>query len=304
MTHKEIYQTLADFFRSIGLSLENNEEMTVLDLDGLHGEDPIQSPSFRTNYYAFLLIEDGSGSYKIDEHEFELTPLSFYFTTPGHLKSFNIMKPWSGYMITFTEAFFLKYYNGEMTHDFPFLVNETVPVMQLPINKFAELKEMIRTMKMNYEQFSQYKYQIIIGQLSAFLFKTKELLLTHHVSIEGNTRSIQMFNKFRQLVDQNMRDLMAGKVSNVKLVKEYAAEINVHPNHLSNTIKEESGKSANEWVKERTVSEIKGLLVNSQLSITEITHLFGFSSQTHFSRYFKASSGQTPSQYRKAHSHS
>ncbi|MEO1050158.1 MAG: AraC family transcriptional regulator [Bacteroidota bacterium] len=304
MVQKEIYQTLADFFRSIGLSLETNEEMTVLDLDGLHGEDPIQSPSFRTNYYSFLLIETGSGSYKIDEHEFELTPLSFYFTTPGHLKSFNIEQPWTGYMITFTESFFHKFYHGEMTHDFPFLVNETVPVMQLTRDKFDELKENIRVMKMNYDQFSPYKYQIVIGHLSAFLFKTKELLLTHRISIAGNTRSIQIFNEFRQLVDRNMRDIMARKADNIKLVKEYAAELNVHPNHLSNTIKEESGKSANEWIKERTVSEIKGLLGNSQMSISEITHLFGFSSQTHFSRYFKTSSGQTPSQYRKAKSHS
>ena len=304
MPAKEIYQTLADFFRSIGLSLEKNEEMTVLDLDGLHGEDPIQSPSFRTNYYSFLLIEDGSGSYRIDEHHFELTPLSFYFTTPGHLKSFNIEKPWTGYMITFTESFFHKFYHGEMTHDFPFLVNETIPVMQLTQGRFDEMKENVRVMKMNYDQFSPYQFQIVIGHLSAFLFKTKELLLTHRVSIEGNTRSLQIFNEFRHLVDQNMRNLLARKDLNIKLVKEYAAELNVHPNHLSNTIKEESGKSANEWIKERTISEIKGLLLNSKLSISEITHLFGFSSQTHFSRYFKAGTGQTPTQFRKSEVHS
>lgn len=304
MKSKEIYQTLADFFGSIGLSLEQNEEVTILDLDGLHGEDPIQSPSFRTNYYSFLLIKDGSGSYKIDEHEFELFPLSFYFTTPGHLKSFNIQKPWTGYMITFTESFFHKYYHGEMTHDFPFLVNETIPVMLLNQDKFDELTELVTTLKRNYDQFSQYKYQIVTGLLSAFLFKTKELLLTHRISIEGNTRSIQIFNEFRQLVDQNMRELMSGEVGNIKLVKEYASMLNIHPNHLSNTIKQESGKSANEWIKERTVSEIKGLLGNSQMTISEITHLFGFSSQTHFSRYFKASSGQTPSQYRKKISNS
>ena len=302
MAHKEIYQTLAGFFKSIGLSLEREEEMTVLNLDGLHGDEPMQSPSFRTNYYAFLLIEDGAGSYKIDEHEFELTPLSFYFTTPGHLKSFCIKKPWMGYMITFTGGFFRKFYQGEMTQDFPFLINETIPVMQLTRDKFDELKQMVQIMKLNYDQFSAFKYQIVIGQLAAFLFKTKELLLSHRISLSVNTRSLQIFNEFKKLVDRNMLDLMSGKTNRIKLVKEYALEMNMHPNHLTNTIKEESGKAANAWIKERTVSEIKGLLLNSNHTNSELTYMFGFSSPTHFSRYFKTITGQTPTQFKKENS--
>ena len=299
MSGHEIYQTLAEFFRSIGLPLDNNEEMTVLDLDGLHGRDPIQSPSFRTNYYAFLLIEDGKGNYKIDEYHFELKPCSYYFTTPGHLKSFNIEKPWTGYIITFTESFFRKYYRGNMTLDFPFLVNETIPVMHLSPGIFTELKQIIQLMQKSYDKFSPYKYQMVVSYLTALLFRTKELLLTHRVFIKGNTRSLQIFNEFRRLVDKNMRGLMAKEASNIWMVKEYADQMNIHPNYLSSTIKEQSGKSANLWIKERTVSEIQGLLINSTLSIAEIAHLFRFSSQTHFSRYFKAINGQTPSQFRK-----
>lgn len=280
MRGQEIYQTLADFFRSIGLQLGNNEEMTVLDLDGLHGRGPIQSPSFRTNYYAFLLIEDGKGSYKIDEYHFEL-------------------KPWTGYIITFTESFFRKYYHGSMTLDFPFLVNETIPVMHLSPDIFAELKQIIQLMQKSYDILSPYKYQMVVSYLTALLFRTKELLLTHRVFIKGNTRSLQIFNEFRRLVDKNMRGLMAKEASNIWMIKEYADQMNIHPNYLSNTIKEQSGKSANLWIKERTVSEIQGLLINSTLSITEIAHLFRFSSQPHFSRYFKAINGQPPSQFRK-----
>ena len=298
MSKQEIYQTLADFFRSIGLPLENEEEITVLDLDGLHGDEPIQSPSFRTNYYAFLLIETGEGSYRIDEHRFELKPYSYYFTTPGHLKSFNLEKPLTGYMITFTESFFRKLYPGSMTSDFPFLVNETIPVMHLSVEIFEELKDIIRLMKKSYDIVSPYKYQIVISYLTTLLFRTKELLLTHRTFIEGNTRSLQIFNEFRELVDRNIREIMANKAKGIRMIKEYADQMNIHPNHLSNTIKEQSGKSANQWVKERIVSEIQGLLLNSKLSISEIAHLFGFSSQTYFSRYFKAICGQTPSQYR------
>ncbi len=205
-------------------------------------------------------------------------------------------------MITFTGAFFRKFYQGEMTQDFPFLVNETIPVMQLPRETFDEMKQMVGVMKLNYDQFSAFKYQIVIGQLVAFLFKTKELLLSHRISLSGNTRSLQIFNEFRKLVDKNMLDLMSGKADRIKLIKEYAAEMNMHPNHLTTTIKDESGKSANAWIKERTVSEIKGLLLNGNLTNSELTYKFGFSSPTHFSRYFKTITGQSPSQFKKENS--
>jgi hypothetical protein len=49
-----IYRTLQDFFKSIGLPLEQDFEMTVHQLKGLHGDGKKQSPFFRTDYFSFL----------------------------------------------------------------------------------------------------------------------------------------------------------------------------------------------------------------------------------------------------------
>ncbi len=91
-----IFRTLQDFFKSIGLPLEQDFEMTVHNLAGLHGSGAKVSPLFRTDYFAFLLITSGKSSYTIDSQSFALDEGSFYFTNPGHLKSFHIEIPLEG----------------------------------------------------------------------------------------------------------------------------------------------------------------------------------------------------------------
>ena len=46
-----IFRTLQDFFKSIGLPMTQDFEMTIHPLKGLHGDGQKQSPVFRTDYF-------------------------------------------------------------------------------------------------------------------------------------------------------------------------------------------------------------------------------------------------------------
>jgi AraC family transcriptional regulator, transcriptional activator of pobA len=134
-----LYRTLQDFFKSIDIPLQQEFEMTVHLLKGLHGDSKLKSPLFRSNYYSFLLITGGQSSYTIDGKMFALSNGSYYFTNPGHLKSFEIEKPIEGYIITFSEGFLKENFMGDFFQLFPFLVHESTPVMRLSEKKQAEL---------------------------------------------------------------------------------------------------------------------------------------------------------------------
>jgi AraC family transcriptional regulator, transcriptional activator of pobA len=78
-----IYRTLQDFFKSIGLPLQQDFEMTVHQLKGLHGDGKKQSPLFRTDYFSFLLITKVKSSYVIDKQQFNLGAGSFILLCLG-----------------------------------------------------------------------------------------------------------------------------------------------------------------------------------------------------------------------------
>lgn len=52
-------------------------------------------------------------------------------------------------------------------------------------------------------------------------------------------------------------------------------------------------------INEKIIYESKILLKNSDLSIKEISNIFGYSEATHFTYFFKKYSGLTPSEFKK-----
>ena len=298
-SNKEVFQTLTDFFKSIGLSLNQDEEFTINPLKGLHGKPPIQSPSFRTNYFAFLLIEDADGSYKIDNLQFELKPKSFYFTLPGHLKSFNLLKDSHGFMLTFSEKFLRQFHTGDLYKEFPFLLAETVPVMYPPQEVFEDLKLLYENIYRQYIADSDYKYPIIGNLLFALLLKVKELLQRYQHQVCLENRSGEIVRLFKQALDQRFRSISEGKSGTPLDVKTFASEINISQDHLAKTIRNETGKSVSSWIDERLISEAQSLLVQTTLPINDIAYRLTFNEPTNFTKYFKKFTGETPKRYRE-----
>ncbi|MBD2768197.1 AraC family transcriptional regulator [Hymenobacter sp. BT664] len=298
---EHIYNNLQDFFRSMGLPLQQDTELTVHPLDGLHSDQPIEAPLFRTNYYSFLLIRSGKSTYAINGHVFDLGPYSFYFTNPGHLKSFKIEVPLEGYMLTFSEMFIRQYFTSDFYQHFPFLIHETTPVMRLEQGDFAGLEVLFQQMEQEYLSHSPYRNPILANYLYILLYKTKSLLVTYQaLTIKTQNRGAEIARDFKGLLKANFRSLYEGKASKVLSIKEYADALHMHPNYLSTVVKAETGKSPTDWIQERTLAEAQTLLTNSTKTITEITFQLGFSDTSHFAKFFKRHAGQSPAAYRKA----
>ncbi|MCU0393156.1 MAG: AraC family transcriptional regulator [Thermoflexibacter sp.] len=294
----KIYHTLQEFFKSIGLPLSQDTELTVHLLKGLHGDKLLQSPWFRTNYYTFLLITKGKGKYSIDRQTFDLGKDSFYFTNPGHLKSFQMQELMEGYMLTFSEKFVKQHFTGDFFQLFPFLVHETTPVMYLNKATSEEVSLIFEQMLKEYNGTSFYKNAILTHQLSILLLKTKELLFSHKAIIKPPNRSATLVSEFKNLLNENFRQLALSKADKIFSVKEFAHQLNIHPNYLTNLVKEETGKSASVWIHERTLSEAQALL-QSEKNISEVAYMLGFADATHFAKFFKKHTGISPSSFKK-----
>lgn len=294
------FHTLHDFFRSVGLPLQQDMDLTVHRLAGLHGDRPMSSPLFRTNYYSFLLILKGKARYIIDNQQFELGAGSFYFTNPGHLKSFAIEELLEGYMLTFSEQFVKQHYTGDFYTLYPFLIHETTPVMQLDEITLTGLSSVFEQMLREYNGNAMFKSAILTKYVAILLYKTKELLQTHKVLYSPQNRSAALVGDFKKLLNENFRELANGQANKIRSVKEFAERLNVHPNYLTNIVKGETGKPASEWVQERTLAEAQSLLNNTKLTVSEITFQLGFSDTAHFGKFFKKRAGISPSEFRQA----
>lgn len=300
MSSTKIFNSISDFFKSINLKIEQDLDFTIHPMKGLHGKVPTSSPFFRTNYYTFLLIESGKGHYTIDGNWFPLKPFSFYFTNPGHLKSFSIEEEISGYMITFSEEFLKSNHPGKIETDFSFLFNETSPAMYLPESIFDELRNHFELTLKEYKNKSPYKERILANQLANILFRTKEMLIPFNAKIESANRPAEIAQDFKTLLNQNFLGIFKKKETKIWSVQNYADYLHLHPNYFSSLIKEETGKTVKLWIDEKIISEAKSLLKNSTLSVSEIAYELTFDDPANFSRFFKGKTGMTPAQFRNS----
>ncbi len=67
---------------------------------------------------------------------------------------------------------------------------------------------------------------------------------------------------------------------------------------LSRAFQEETGSSINEYIRNQKIRMAEDLLINTDLSILEISCQLSFSTQSHFIQAFKKITGTTPKQFR------
>ena len=69
---------------------------------------------------------------------------------------------------------------------------------------------------------------------------------------------------------------------------------------LNKICKSFTKKTLKEYIDSALILEIKRMLINMNLNISEIAFELGFDEVTNFSKYFKRRVGQTPNDFRKS----
>ena len=116
-----------------------------------------------------------------------------------------------------------------------------------------------------------------------------------HARIEGDaeisTQAAQVMQRFVALLEN-------GDYRKNREVSYYADKLCVTPKYLSEVCKKVSGSSANSWINRYAAIDLVHLLKDKSLSLTDISDMYDFSSQSHFSRFVQNNLGQKPSAFR------
>lgn len=98
---------------------------------------------------------------------------------------------------------------------------------------------------------------------------------------------------------QRFLDLLNKTKVKHRSVDSYAAELCLSPKYLSVICKKKSGKTANEWITEHVLDDIRFYLKQTDYSIKQVCDRLGFPNPSFFGKYVKQHFGTTPMQFRK-----
>lgn len=81
-------------------------------------------------------------------------------------------------------------------------------------------------------------------------------------------------------------------------VKYLAEQVHLSPSYLSDLLKKETGKNAQEHIHFYLIEEAKNLLLNSEKNVNEIAYNLGFEYPQYFNTLFKKKTGRTAKEFR------
>ncbi len=295
------YDQVADLYEALGVPVEQNAEFSMNNLLSLHKSIPYKSPVFRANYYSFVFVKSGAGNYTSNEHKFEYTSRTIYFTNPGPLKSFEFYELEEAYLVTFSEKFLRQNVHKEVFEEFTFLLAEIVSPQTLSEAKFAEFEQLYQQILAAYQGTSDYRFRIIGNLFVVILLKIKEQFWVDYLPVQETDRASLIVQSFRESLEAHFLHLAEGTEQVRFRPADFAAALHLNPGYFSSVVKGKTGKSVGAWITDKAISLATALLIHSSMSVKEIGLQLGYWDTAHFSNFFKKQTGLTPTDYRERH---
>ncbi|KAI9449251.1 helix-turn-helix domain-containing protein [Russula earlei] len=266
MVNKKIAQlTLQKFaelyaHHSINADFFITEERQLLTLS----EHP-----YRSGGYIIGICTSGWAQVEVNLQTFEARPGALLMATPFHiLRIHSASDDFLCRFLVFSTDFLAEQHNNSLfVESFNFFKTTAVPVIYNDGPGGAVILQMLGFIELALkDEGNSYHAQICQSILTTMLYVIADLYDKHHV--------IQ------------------------RTVHFYAEQLFVSSKHLTETVKEVTGKTAGEWIDEAIILEAKVVLHNSGIGVAEVANSLHFPDQSSFGKFFKKHTGYSPSQFR------
>jgi AraC family transcriptional regulator, transcriptional activator of pobA len=248
----------------------------------------------RCTFFQVSIDKQSGYSLYHNSKKIDTTANTVYFVGEGKLTSWQTdpdKRTWKGYNVIFKPDFLsIGNNNFNFRKEFPFLrINNDVS-LSIPADDqtLFELCE-----RMLYEQNNQpADPNILRHYLYTFLYILRRLYLLQHSVTRPQqvSREAEIAVRFEEMLYENIPDSRS--------IHAFASKLFVTPKYLTEATKAIYGKTAKEMIMHKMLEEARSLLVQTNLSLTEIASRLNFNDTSNFIKFFKKLSGEGPSDFR------
>ncbi|MFA8436979.1 MAG: AraC family transcriptional regulator [Marinifilaceae bacterium] len=272
-----------------GLTSESND--FLFKPNGLY---PIlEYEPFRTSGYSIGLVLSGEKILNIGLDSYNISAPGLLVMGPELIRQWIDDKNHiDGMILYFTEDFILSGLSDSFfIKNFPYFAKTGYNYLQLNPELFETFKRIFDQIEAKNQTNHRNKLEVIRSYIRILLYEVEEVYV-HHSSAKKTTttQGENIARKFKKLLEQHF--------VNHREVQFYADQLFITTKHLSQTLKEQTGKTASDWIKEIVVLEAKVLLQNKENTIAQISDQLNFANPSFFGKFFKRNTTLSPKEYR------
>lgn len=280
--------------RCMETDLVNGGKMNVLTSDEIIPLMIFNEP-FRSNSFAIIVVQKGSLTFQNNFVKNIVNAKDVYLVTPGSLCELHEMSDDLEFISMGFKKEYLKeqgvFLNGaEIVHLFS---SDLVHKFSLNAEEFEDLVFSLKSLKkkINLPATTPHFKDIIRHSFISVLYEVLIVYGKYRVFIPIKlNRQEELTTSFLSLLSDNFKE--------EKRVQHYARELFVTSRHLSQVVKQVTGKTAGEIIDEMIINEAKVLLSSHVMNVAQVADELRFSDQSFFGKFFKKYTGISPSIYR------
>lgn len=249
----------------------------------------------RHSYYEICIFMNGAGKHEIDFNTHLIRSRSIHFLSPRQVHRISREKDYHGYLIVFSNDFFLSdFFRPENPlFYFPFFNNPAMlPILDLEEEAFNEIIQLVLQMQRENHLKQPTYSEVLRVYLQLLLLKCKQHYVQKFAEKEKmNDPHFHQVQQFNMLVEKNLTEHLQ--------IQDYAEMMGISPAILNQSVKRIVGKTAREIIIDRIILQAKRLLIYTDLSNKEIAFSLNYKDPSYFTRAFKKKMNMSPSQFRK-----
>ena len=262
-----------------------SEDVLVVDQlnAGLFSEQTLQ-----LGFIVYVFCSKGSANFTLNAKACELRPGDLLISFGNQrFKDCRASEDFEGKMMLISQQFSKDSIVG-LKHLWPYLLF----LMEHPVLHLDEAEQKwlfdcygILIKRLTNSRGHRFLRDFILSLNKAFYFDICNLLGSRlpDVSKESKNRSYILFDRFMHLLSDNFR--------RERNVAWYSEQLGITPKHLSEVVKNVSGRTASYWITSFVLMEIKSLLRNTSYSVKEIIKICVLSGAYFFCKYFNYGTG-------------
>lgn len=255
----------------------------------------------RLDFYMVFLVTEGEGIHTFGLKDHYIKKNMLCFVSPDMVSAWQSdSNEHQGIFCTFSDDFFnLGSVNRQFLNSLPFFQIDGNAVLNLSDEQADYYLLLFKQMLDEYEHRNEFSDNILRSQLHVLLNKAYAQYSMEAVPAATTDHAgLRLLKAFTACYMRDFNVINGGNTIELKTVAAYADELGVSQNHLNDTIKAITGKSAGQLIKTQLIKQATMCLKHSEKSISEIAYRLGYDDPSYFARYYKSQTGKSPSEFR------
>ncbi|WP_312789673.1 helix-turn-helix transcriptional regulator [Sphingobacterium sp.] len=257
---------------------------------------PQSSAEIQVNLFKISLKKNFTGDINYGNNKYYTENGLMLFSEPGQVVSWDSLTFWDGYAFIFHPDLIKHHPVASKIKQYKYFSYEINDALFMTPQEEEIITWLFTRIHMELQQNKDRANISIILSLLNVVLSYSEVFFERQYKDKA-IKASSFAEKVKHLLQAHYKDF-SEPVTSIPTVGSIAAELNITPNYLTDMIRAETGKSTINYIHEFIAEQAEILLLQTDMSIGDISHQLGFVNIPYFSRFFKKVKGHSPSEIR------